>query len=620
MAGLIGLLLVYLAIWMLVTPYAGLGHDAQAYAFQALARLDPSGLGQDVFLRYASQDRYTIFPAIYAALSQPLGIENTAALLTLVCHAAWYGAAYLLFRRLFGSTLALLSLGLLVAFPGVYGGMRIFHVAEPFLTARLPAEAVVLGALACWQSGRQAVAGLLLLAAMAIHPLMAFPALLLLGLLIAEQRLPSRWTLPIGAAAVIVLAIGGSAVLGGTSATMTAEWLEVARLRSGHLFPAAWSPGDWNTTLLTLATLGTAGLLLANGGARSLVRAALWLGIAGLALTIISAEFWHSKILLQGQPWRWMWLARVASVGVLPALCVVAWRSGLVGRAVALLFAAGWLFVVPIGAQGTVPALMGSILCVAALLLAVGRTRLAISTQRLVYRGSLAILALVVVAFLITASLRWMTLYADVDASHAMQRLVTLAALVTPAVLVVLACWWFVQIQRGLLSVAIVGAVGLALIVAAATFAAPLWLARPYSGANVEKFAAWRDAIPWDAEVFWWDGLREVWFLLERRSYLTSSQGGGVVFSPELSAELRRRADNTSAFIDPGYFFNEPASSRSRPRPLTAEILQSLCRDPELGFVVARQDAGAISAPVDWPEKGEPVYLHDCRPHRPDRS
>jgi hypothetical protein len=30
---------------MLVTPYAGLSHDAQAYAFQALARLDPAGLG-----------------------------------------------------------------------------------------------------------------------------------------------------------------------------------------------------------------------------------------------------------------------------------------------------------------------------------------------------------------------------------------------------------------------------------------------------------------------------------------------------------------------------------------------------------------------------------------------
>jgi hypothetical protein len=81
---------------------------------------------------------------------------------------------------------------------------------------------------------------------------------------------------------------------------------------------------------------------------------------------------------------------------------------------------------------------------------------------------------------------------------------------------------------------------------------------------------------------------------------------------------LRRRAENTRAFIDPGYFFSEPASLRSRPRPLTTTILQSLCRDPELGFVVARQDAGAVGPPVDWPNAGEPVYLHDCHHHRTD--
>ena len=42
---LIVLLLVYVASWLLLTPYAGLSHDAQAYAFQALARLDPGVLG-----------------------------------------------------------------------------------------------------------------------------------------------------------------------------------------------------------------------------------------------------------------------------------------------------------------------------------------------------------------------------------------------------------------------------------------------------------------------------------------------------------------------------------------------------------------------------------------------
>lgn len=617
-AGVSGLLLVYLGIWMLLTPYAGLSHDAQAYAFQALARLDPAGLGQDVFLRFASQDRYTVFPSIYAALAQPLGIEATAALLTLICHAAWYGAAYLLSRHLFGPTLALLSLGLLVTFPGIYGGLRIFHVAEPFLTARLPTEAVVLAALACWHAERRIAAGLLLLLGMAIHPLMAFPGLLLLGMLLAEQHHPADWTMPVGAAVVTVMAVAGSALLGGSSATMTDAWLEVARLRSGHLFPDYWSADDWNAALVTLATLGTAGLLLPAGTARSFARAAMWLGAAGLALTIVSAEIWHSKLLLQGQPWRWMWLARVTAVAALPAACLVAWRCGVAGRAVALLVAASWLVVLPVGARGTLPSLMGSILCTCALALAASRTRMATSTQTLVYRGGLAILALVVIAAVVTASLRWMTYYEGIDLSRGMQRLVTLASLVTPAAALVLACWWAVQVRRGPVLVTVVAVLGAALTGTAVTFAAPLWMARTYSGANLEKFSGWRALIPRDAEVFWWDGLREVWFLLQRTSYLTSSQGGGVVFSPDLSAELRRRAENTSAYIDPGYFFNEPASVRSQPRPLTEAILQSVCRDPELGFVVARQDAGAIAAPIDWPGTGESAYLHDCRRHRED--
>jgi hypothetical protein len=589
-----------------------LGHDAQAYAFQALARLDPAGLGQDVFLRYASQDRYTIFPAIYAAFATPFGIEATAALLTLVCHAAWYGAAYLLFRRLFGSPLALLSIGLLVTFPGVYGGMRIFHVAEPFLTARLPTEAVVLGALACWHADRRIAAGLLLVG-LAIHPLMAFPGLLLISMVLAEQRHPADWTLPVGAAVVTFLALAGSAILGGSSATMNEAWLEVARLRSGHLFPAYWSAGDWNAALLTLVTLGTAGLVLPEGSARSFVRAVMWIGVAGLALTVISAEIWHSKILLQGQPWRWMWPARVTAVAVLPAACLVAWRSGIAGRAAAALCAAGWLVVLPVGAYGMLPSLMGTILGACAFALAAGRRTMATTTQMLVFRGAGAIIALVLVAAIVTASLRWMTFYGDVGLSHGMQRLVMLAALITPAAVLVVACWWAVQIRRGYFMVTVVILLGLALAGTAATFAAPLWKARTYSGANFDKFAAWRELIPRDAEVFWWDGLREVWFLLQRKSYLTSSQGGGVVFSPELSAELRRRAENARVFIDPGYFFNEPASLGSRPRPLSEAMLQSMCRDPKLGFVVARQDAGAVTSPVDWPGPGEPVYLHDCR-------
>src|ERR1700688_3472055 len=75
------LLLLCVTAWALSHGYRGVFHDAGLYTLQALARLPPTSLGQDVFLRFGSQDRYTIFSPIYAAASQVLGTEVGAATL-----------------------------------------------------------------------------------------------------------------------------------------------------------------------------------------------------------------------------------------------------------------------------------------------------------------------------------------------------------------------------------------------------------------------------------------------------------------------------------------------------------------------------------------------------------
>jgi hypothetical protein len=72
------LLLLCVTAWALSHSYRGIFHDAGLYTLQALARLAPASLGQDVFLRFGSQDRYTIFSPIYAAASQVLGTEAAA--------------------------------------------------------------------------------------------------------------------------------------------------------------------------------------------------------------------------------------------------------------------------------------------------------------------------------------------------------------------------------------------------------------------------------------------------------------------------------------------------------------------------------------------------------------
>ena len=93
-----------------------------------------------------------------------------------------------------------------------------------------------------------------------------------------------------------------------------------------------------------------------------------------------------------------------------------------------------------------------------------------------------------------------------------------------------------------------------------------------------------------------------------------------MIFSPEVSAELRRRAANTAAFIDPGYWLHEPQSQAAQPYPLTEEILGQTCRDPTLGFVVSREDLGRGVPRKDWPATGNYVYLYNCNDFRSGRT
>lgn len=611
-AGLVGLLALYAALWMLLTPYPGLSHDAQAYALQALSRLDPSVLGQDIFLRFDSQDRYTLFPWIYAQLIQRFGLEASAAGLTFALHVAWYGTSYMICRRAFGTPLALLAIGLLVAIPGSYGGHRVFHFAEPFMTARLPAEVLSLLAIWCWALDRRIASFALAALAMLVHPLMAFPVLLYLVLLGVQSAFPRPWVMPTAALLGVLGAVAGSVLLAGGSPTMTDAWLEAARMRSGFLFLSQWSAWDWNTTLVTLLTLAFATAALTDPLARRLAQAGLWLALAGLLLAGLASELWHLKILMQGQPWRWLWLARFLAIAVLPAALFAAWRSGASGRASVALLVAAWLVVAPAGARSSVTLFMGSFLAIAGLLIWMTRTRTPDSTRQLLQRGAFAIVAVVVLASLVTASVRALGVGPSRELTLPMQRLLTVVDLITPAVLAVLAAWSLSCALRGRLAVAGLAVAASALLVAGLSFAAPRWVDRTYSGENRQLFSDWRSVIPPDAEVFWWNGLREVWFLLDRRSYLTVSQAGGVVFSPEIAGELARRAENLRSFIDPDFWFNKPSPLK----PLSREVLADICKDPALGFVVSKDDVGLAIASETWPRAGESVYLYDCRAFR----
>src|SRR5580658_588489 len=124
--GWVALACLALAFWILIHPYRGVEHDSVLYAVLALSRLHPAALGHDLFVRYGTQDSFTIFSPVFAAAIRQWGLEPAAAVMTFITHVAFFGAALVLARRLMPSGLALLAVGLLVVVPCWYGSNFVF--------------------------------------------------------------------------------------------------------------------------------------------------------------------------------------------------------------------------------------------------------------------------------------------------------------------------------------------------------------------------------------------------------------------------------------------------------------------------------------------------------------
>ncbi|MEJ1960443.1 MAG: hypothetical protein WDO56_02355 [Gammaproteobacteria bacterium] len=162
-----------LVVWILRHPFVGLTHDSQIYLIQGLASLSPDLYSNDIFLRYGSQDKFTIFSSVFASAMGLLGIENAAVALTCTAQAAFILATILLARVLMPERLVWVSIALLSAVPAVYGPGQIFSVLEDFVTPRLFAETLGIVGLVAFLRGRIWLAAAFGLVSMLLHPLMA---------------------------------------------------------------------------------------------------------------------------------------------------------------------------------------------------------------------------------------------------------------------------------------------------------------------------------------------------------------------------------------------------------------------------------------------------------------
>jgi hypothetical protein len=606
-------LVAVIAVWSIIGRYWGMQHDALGYTLQAVAKLKPNPLAGDIFLRFRSQDEFTVFPQLCAFFVARLGVDHAASLLTFSFLFAWVTMAWLITRRLEGRLLALLSVGLLLVIPGWYSAGEVFRYLEPFLTARGLAEALVLGAVYAALCSRRLVAVGCLAIALVVHPLMAFPGVLL----VAALWLPlAGWKYWAFGAVLVLGAIIGSYVLTLPQPLMDADWLRVTRSRSGFLFFGEWIARDREVAAQTLLTLAAAAVVLPAGEARRLAAAALCVAGAGMLLMVIASEILPAKLLLQGQPWRWMWIGRFLATALLPLLFLTLWRSGVTGQAAALLTVCAWLLTDSGSSRDVPPVGVGGMLCLAGLALWSARQKLSPGTASVLRGLAWSLTAVVVASFVSIIVIAARNNFSFGHDPVWVQRATDV--IYTPGIVVLWICaaWYASFAARLNWPSTMICAASLALLVGAMPETLRRWTDTPFGAEQRGKFAAWRQRIPTDAEVLWHEAPQAVWLLLDRRSYLTVSQAAGGVFSRQTTDEIVRRAHALSALVAPGVWWLDPSTRQEKMKDLTPDILRSICQDPSLGFVVSRFDLGISVALAEWPGKADFVYLYDCAPYR----
>lgn len=600
-----------LGFWMLRHPFVGIAHDSILYSFQALARLHPDTLGHDIFLRFGSQDQYTIFSPLYAAAIRLFGLEPAAAILTLLSQALFFSGAWLLARRFMTAELALIAVGLLIVLPSGYGAYNIFCYVEEYLTPRQSAEALVLAGLAAALAKRHGWSLACLAGAMSLHPIMGCAGAAMLATL--------RFVIPKPQLALLGAGLGFIGLIGvaylsplGPLARMDDGWLHILQQRSIFLFILGWSATDWAKTLLPLGVLTIGALSTADTSIRSFCMAAVITAVAGTALSLVGGDLLRVVVVLQAQTWRWQWVANVAAIVLAPAICRDCWRSGTLARTAVLLLVAAFI------TEGQ-SVWLCSLLVGGALAFAIAsRKGASFSHDRWIEKAARA----AVVTFLVSSLAYKLQLLAldpnafDVPMPIELQlaRVWTDDGIISAAI--ISAAWFATRRWPGLLTsgaLLILALVGCGLLFPSTSAA---WTRQAYPHKLYEAYAPFRAKIPPDAEVLRPDPLiddMDVWYLLDRRRYVSGAQTAGLVFSRAAAMAMYQRIRLARRLLGTGAF--EDSLPEQEPNLTPLQRLQIACADPALGYILSWQNLGPAPLASYTPDAQRPnvqARLYRC--------
>ncbi|MEJ1936204.1 hypothetical protein WDZ92_38925, partial [Nostoc sp. NIES-2111] len=332
-----------IAVALLSHSYDGIRHDGTLYWGQLLLRQGVHQLAADPFFLGGSQDSYSLFSLLLGPLVATLPFAWTVPCIILASLGCSALAVFTLLHRMLGGKPLVAALGLLAVMcvSPLYGGLRLFGYTEPFLTARTLAEPLLLWSLVPLAGGRLVRATLLQLAALAFHPLMALPALVVTWLMACARN--PRWLLLL---AVPLLALASAA----TSPvpwrhrlldTFDPDWWALVSQANVQVVLGNWRLADWATIAIDAALIASVMLKLPRAAPRQML-GSLLLAMAGLMTTaLVATDLLHWVLPTQLQPWRVLWLVHLLAVGLAPWLVWQLWRPGGLSRMASALGGAG---------------------------------------------------------------------------------------------------------------------------------------------------------------------------------------------------------------------------------------------------------------------------------------
>lgn len=561
-------------LFLLSRPYQGIRHDGRLYIADALAKLDPGGVGKDPMFVHDGQFGFSLYTPLLSKLIGALGLSTATMVVVVLTLVLWFAALVFLVERLLADRPAAVrwaALMFVAVMPAAYGPLNLIGFGEAYSTPRGLAEAAGLVGMGAFLSGRRFLALAICVVGMVFHPIMGLCSAAAIGLAMGIEDRRWLWAGLAGAALLTVAGLLHLPLADRIVTVMDPAWRSVVATRSPIVFPGQWPIETWALMALQACTLA-AGAALLTGAPRRLALGALIAGALGVLVTVVLGEGLSLLLFLQLQAWRMLQPMAVLALICLAVLSAELPRRSPLSLCGLALLAVAWMFR-DAGALALAFAPAG-LLCVLA------GPRVSLSRPRLVSAVSLGVLVL---AVLVYAGLRvsyLKSLLTDMPASWPFSLEYAWASelpmlVVGLGVGIWLALGWKpLPIAARVVAVAVIGLLALA-----------LWDDRSPS---IRERDQGRDAAlvamtaTRPGPVLWMLGDIEPWVLMGRASWASRVQTAGVVFSRPLSLEMRTRADRLKATgLVQDDWMKPPQQETAPPPPPSLQAVRAFCSAPD---------------------------------------